>query len=100
MINKENYAGRHLIIDGVFSKDMTEAMSNRDYLSNYLERVTDVTGMTLVFPPMAMSFPFSGETNRLIEKLDAEGKCTDSAIFQEFKSIYITEILQVVEFLL
>lgn len=76
--------GRHLIIDGIFRPDMLEKMSNREYLSQYLEDVTKITGMTLVFPPMAMSFPFAGETNSLINKLRAEGKCNDSAIFQEF----------------
>lgn len=81
----DNYAGRHLIIDGVFTDEFVEKLSNREYLSQYLEDVTKITGMTLVFPPMAMSFPFSGETNRLIEKLEAEGKCKDSAIFNEFK---------------
>ena len=41
--------------------------------------------MTLVFPPMAMSFPFAGETNRLIEKLDAEVEST----------VELTEVLAV-----
>lgn len=81
----DNYAGRHLIIDGVFTDEFVEKLSNREYLSQYLEDVTKITGMTLVFPPMAMSFPFSGETNRLIEKLKAEGKCNNSAVFNEFK---------------
>ena len=78
--------GRHLIIDGIYNPDTHGAVhSDRDVMANYLEKVTEITGMTLVFPPIAMSFPFSGETNRLIEKLDKEGKCNDSAIFQEFK---------------
>lgn len=86
-MNKEYYAGRHLIIDGVFesSQQKLNDMSDRHFLSDYLEKVTNITGMTLVFPPIAMSFPFSGETNRLIEKLDQEGKCVDSEIFNEFK---------------
>lgn len=81
----ENYAGRHLIIDGVFTDTFKQQMSDRDYLSDYLERVTKITGMTLVFPPIAMSFPFAGETNRLIERLTAEGKCENSSVFQEFR---------------
>ena len=84
-MTNSSYAGRHLIIDGVFSGLFKEQMSNREYLSQYLEDVTGITGMTLVFPPMAMSFPFAGETNRLIEKLDKEGKCNDSEILAEFK---------------
>ena len=83
--NRDMYAGRHLIIEGCFSDNFIKNMSDRDYLSNYLEEVTRITGMTLVFPPIAMSFPFAGETNRLIEKLEQEGKCSESAIFNEFK---------------
>lgn len=78
-------AGRHLIIDGLFADEFTARLSDREYLANYLEEVTKVTGMTLVFPPMAMSFPFAGETNKLIKRLDEEGKCGDSKVFQEFK---------------
>lgn len=86
-MNMANYAGRHLIIDGVYNTSVQKQkdMANRDFLSNYLEQVTNITGMTLVFPPIAMSFPFAGETNRLIEKLDKEGKCNNSEVFQEFK---------------
>lgn len=86
-MDKENYAGRHLIIDGVYesSTEKQSAMANREFLSNYLERVTNITGMTLVFPPIAMSFPFAGETNRLIDKLEIEGKCNNSKVFNEFK---------------
>lgn len=86
-MNQNNYAGRHLIIDGVFDQiSGKEKMSNRNFLSQYLEDVTNITGMTLVFPPIAMSFPFAGETNRLIEKLDQEGKCNNSDVFKQFKS--------------
>lgn len=81
----ENYAGRHLIIDGVFAPNYKKALADRTHVAQYLEDVTEITGMTLVFPPMAMSFPFAGETNKLIKKLEAEGKCEDSLVFQEFK---------------
>lgn len=77
--------GRHLIIDGIYTDDKKDIHNSREAMADYLEKVTAITGMTLVFPPIAMSFPFSGETNRLIEKLEAEGKCDDSAIFNEFK---------------
>lgn len=80
-----NEVGRHLIIDGIFKDDFLKHMSNRNYLANFLEDVTNITGMTLVFPPIAMSFPFSGETNSLIKKLEDEGKCSDSEVFQEFR---------------
>lgn len=84
-MNKDNYAGRHLIIDGVFSRQYKSNMTDREYLAHYLEKVTEITGMTLVFPPIAMSFPFSGETNRLIENLEKEGKCGNSDVFRKFK---------------
>lgn len=79
--------GRHLIIDGIFEDtwENCENLSDRDYLSNYLERITKITGMTLVFPPMAMKFPFAGETSKLIKKLDEEGACKNSKVFSEFK---------------
>lgn len=77
--------GRHLIIDGIFNKSMKKVMADRTAIAKYLEDVTAITNMTLVFPPIAMAFPFSGETNRLIQKLSDEGKCEDSLVFQEFK---------------
>ena len=78
--------GRHLIIDGIYNKETHDAIhKDRTALAQYLEDVTRITGMTLVFPPIAMSFPFAGETNKLIKRLEEEGKCSDSAIFQEFK---------------
>ena len=52
-------------------------------MAEYLERVTEITGMTLVIPPISMKFPFSGETQRLIKRLEAEG--TTSPIIEEFK---------------
>ena len=48
-----------------------------------LEEVTRITDMTLVIPPIAMAFPFSGETQRLIKRLEAEG--TTSPVIEEFK---------------
>lgn len=77
--------GRHLIIDGIYSPLLAHIHSDRSALANYLEEVTRITGMTLVFPPIAMSFPFSGETNKLIERLEKEGKCNNSTVFNEFK---------------
>lgn len=79
--------GRHLIIDGIYADTWVNAdnLSDRDFLSHYLEKVTSITGMTLVFPPIAMKFPFAGETNKLIKRLDEEGRCADSKVFSEFK---------------
>lgn len=77
--------GRHLIIDGIFDPSMKRVLADRTAIAQYLEDVTDITNMTLVFPPIAMSFPFSGETNRLIDRLTLEGKCNESLVLEEFK---------------
>ena len=81
-----NNIGRHLIIDGIYNKSTHDLIhKDRSALAQYLENVTKITGMTLVFPPIAMQFPFAGETNKLIELLDKEGMCEHSAIFQNFR---------------
>lgn len=77
-------AGRHLIIDGILTKESKDIVSSVSLMSKYLEEVTKITGMTLVVPPIAMKFPFAGETQRLIENLEKEG--TTSPLIEEFKS--------------
>lgn len=76
-------AGRHIIIDGVLSDESKEIVSSVSMMSAYLEEVTRITGMTLVLPPIAMKFPFAGETQRLIKQLEEEG--TSSPVIEEFK---------------
>ena len=78
-------AGRHLIMDCVLTDASLPIVNSVELMKNYLEKVTQITVMTLVIPPIAMSFTFSGETNKLIERLDEEGKCLDSQVFKEFK---------------
>ena len=75
-------AGRHLIIDAVLGEDSREIVSSTELMSAYLEKVTDITGMTLVIPPIAMKFPYSGETRKLINHLIEEG--TTSPVIREF----------------
>ena len=77
-------AGRHLIIDGILTNESKDIVSSVSLMSKYLEEVTKITGMTLVVPPIAMKFPFAGETQRLIENLEKEG--TTSPLIEEFKS--------------
>lgn len=76
-------AGRHLIFDCVLSDESIDIVSSTEKMREYLEKVTEITGMTLVMPPISMKFPFSGETNRLIKNLEKEG--TTSPIIEEFK---------------
>lgn len=76
-------AGRHLILDCVLTDESIPIVSSVEKMAEYLEKVTEITGMTLVLPPISMKFPFSGETNRLIKRLEEEG--TTSPIIEEFK---------------
>ena len=77
------YAGKHLILDCVLTDESIPIVNSTALMGKYLEEVTRITDMTLVIPPIAMSFPFSGETQRLIKKLDEEG--TSSPVIEEFK---------------
>ena len=76
-------AGRHLIFDCVLTEESIPIVSSTEKMGEYLEKVTEITGMTLVLPPIAMKFPFSGECNRLIKELEKEG--TTSPYIEEFK---------------
>lgn len=76
-------AGRHLIFDCILTDESIEIVSSTEKMREYLEKVTEITGMTLVMPPISMKFPFSGECNRLIKELEKEG--TTSPYIEEFK---------------
>ena len=76
-------AGRHLIFDCVLTEESIPIVSSTEKMGEYLEKVTEITGMTLVLPPISMKFPFSGECNRLIKELEKEG--TTSPYIEEFK---------------
>lgn len=76
-------AGRHLILDCQLTDESISIVSSVEKMAEYLEKVTEITGMTLVIPPISMKFPFSGETQRLIKRLEEEG--TTSPIIEEFK---------------
>jgi S-adenosylmethionine decarboxylase len=76
-------AGRHIIIDAVLSEESKEIVSSVELMAAYLEEITKITGMTLVIPPISMKFPFAGETQKLIQRLEQEG--TTSPIIEEFK---------------
>lgn len=77
------YAGKHLILDCILTDDSIPIVNSVQKMSEYLEEVTRITDMTLVIPPIAMAFPFSGETQRLIKRLESEG--TTSPVIEEFK---------------
>ena len=77
------YAGKHLILDCILTDDSIPIVNSVQKMSEYFEEVTRITDMTVVIPPIAMAFPFSGETQRLIKRLEAEG--TTSPVIEEFK---------------
>lgn len=72
-----------MILDCVLTEDSIPIVSSTEKMGEYLEKVTEITGMTLVIPPISMKFPFSGETTRLIKELEKEG--TTSPYIEEFK---------------
>ena len=76
-------AGRHLIFFCQLTDESIPIVSSVEKMAEYLEGVTNITDMTLVIPPISMKFPFSGETQRLIKRLEQEG--TTSPIIEEFK---------------
>ena len=76
-------AGRHIILDCILTDESIPIVSSTEKMSEYLEEVTRITGMTLVIPPISMKFPFSGECNRLIKELEKEG--TTSPYIEQFK---------------
>lgn len=78
-----NFAGMHLIIDANFTEEGKKICSDREMMSNYLDEVTRITGMTLVMPPVALKFPFASETHRLINNLDKDG--VKSKVLEDFK---------------
>lgn len=80
---QDELAGMHLVIDANFDEIGRIKCSNREYMAQYLEDITDVTGMTLVMPPFALKFPYASETHRLIKLLDKENVQTPT--FLEFK---------------
>jgi S-adenosylmethionine decarboxylase len=69
MIN--NFAGRHLIVDGISNN--IDKISSIGNITDYLYKVTEETDMTLVYPPIASKFPFSGELTKFTNNLKKEG---------------------------
>lgn len=82
MKNENQFAGMHLIIDAKFGRAGKKIVSDRDKMSQYLEDITRITGMTLVMPPVALKFPFASETHRVIKKLKEDG--VSSPFLNEF----------------
>jgi len=78
---KDNLAGGHIILD-VLVRDVTK-INNEQHTKDYLDKITDLIGLTQIVPAYVFKFPFSGEVKRLIEKLDNDNKCSESEIVKQ-----------------
>ena len=83
---KDNFAGRHLILD-IVSKNK-DLLNDISYAEKYMYKITEITKMQLVIPVISMSFPFNNELHGFVKKLILEG--TDSPIIREY-SKYVKE---------
>jgi len=71
-IERDAY-GKHLILDVTVNKEDRDALTNREYCGQYIDKVTEICGMQPVIPTISMRFPFSNEHCGLVKKMDAEG---------------------------
>lgn len=79
----EQYAGRHFILDGISFSNKTTSISE---IYTYIEELTSLLDMTLVFPPLVSQFPFmKNELNSLIKKLEQEN--ISSEILTKYKNL-------------
>lgn len=78
---KDNLAGGHLILD-VLVRDLTK-INREQETKEYLDKVTDLIGLTQIVPAHVFKFPFSGEVKRLIEKLENDETCNNSDIIKQ-----------------
>lgn len=72
MQDKDNFVGRHLIVD-VQTKTM-RGINEPQVIYTLLEGLSKVIGMTLVYPPIVARFPFANsELEVFLHELKAEG---------------------------
>lgn len=67
-MGKNSFAGGHLIMDVLTTDKST--INNESMVSEYLNRVTDIIGLTAITPAYVFKFPFSSEKFRLLEKIE------------------------------
>ncbi len=73
-----NLAGRHIIIDANFDAEGAAIVNSPELINKYLIDATDVAGMTIAVPPVALKFPVNAETYETMEKLAEMGNFTDA----------------------
>lgn len=67
-----NFVGRHLILDAKVKEIRT--ISDVHYIYSFLEALSSVLRMTLVYPPIVARFPWaSSELEKFTKELKAEG---------------------------
>ncbi len=89
MQNINNLAGGHLIMD-VLVRDINK-INQEQHTKDYLDKATELIGLTQITPSYVFKFPFSGETQRLIEKLDNDEYCSKSDIVKQAVS-YLNDL--------
>jgi S-adenosylmethionine decarboxylase len=75
-IFNSNLAGRHIIIDARFADAGAEITNSPTKMNEYLIRATDVAGMTIAVPPVALKFPVNSETYEKMDELAELGGFT------------------------
>ena len=73
-------AGRHLILD-VIVNDI-EYIASEEAVNKFMKKVSQVIGMTLVYPPLTAKFPFCTEITNIVNELEHEG--TTSPVIKRY----------------
>lgn len=66
--------GKHLILDVTVNEKDKPMLTNKDYISAYIDRVTEICKMQAVIPTIAMTFPFNNELCGFTHTVDKELK--------------------------
>lgn len=81
MEDRNNLAGGHLILD-VLVRDLTK-INTEQTTKEYLDKVTDLVGLTQIVPAHVFKFPFSSELVRFIEKLEEDETCNKTDLVKQ-----------------
>ncbi len=89
-----NFVGKHVLLDVVVG-DGNKKISNIGYIYQYLIDLTKYLDMTLIIPPIIVSFPFSNEANSIVDKIDKEKHLPSNVkeIINTFKMNYQRKLI-------
>jgi S-adenosylmethionine/arginine decarboxylase-like enzyme len=66
--------GKHLIMDVTLNEVNKDLLTDKDYVSKYIDEITKICGMQAVIPTIAMTFPFNSELHGFAYEVDSELK--------------------------